>query len=198
MEAWRRTPGETGTAMRMGAPELVALNAGKDRLQVGASLLEALVALAIMGILLAVGLARMDLGSPGLGAVQGELRGALEQALLQARAQGREQRVALQAGPDGRTVLTEPGALRPLLLPRGVHWGLPAGGVPLPPGMAQPVRAHLTGQAHAAVTVTPQSTAMASVWFLHDGQDALCLRLSDHGHLQLLRWRHHLRQWTRV
>ena len=170
----------------------------RNRSQGGTSLLEALVALALVGLLLGLGLARMDLGSPGLGAVQGELRGALEQAMLRARAQGREVRVALQATPEGRAVLADPGAIRPLLLPRGVRWGLPASGVPLPPGMAQPVRAHQTGQAHAAVTVTPRPTAMASVWFLNDGRDALCLRLSDQGRLQLLRWRHRQRQWTRV
>ena len=170
----------------------------QGRGQGGHSLLEVLVVLALVGVLAVLAWGRMDLGSPGLGAVQGELRGALEQALLRARAEGRDLRVALQTTPDGRAFLGDPGAIRPLLLPRGVHWGLPASGVPLPPGMAQPLRAHLTGQAHPSVTVTPRSTALASVWFLHDGRDALCLRLSDQGRLTLLRWRHQARQWTRV
>ena len=60
------------------------------------------------------------------GAVQGELRGALEQALLRARDQGCDLRVALRSGA---------GAIRPLVLPPGVRWGLPRG-VPPPPGMA--------------------------------------------------------------
>jgi hypothetical protein len=153
----------------------------------GTSLVEAMLVLGILGALVLFGVSQLSFGSPGLSAVQGELRGALEQSLLRARAQGCDLRVALQGQGD----------LTPLTLPRGVHWGLPATGVPLPPGMAPTVRAHLTGQAHSVVTVTPE-TAQASAWFLHDGQDALCLRLSDRGRLQLLRWRHQQQRWTRL
>jgi type II secretory pathway pseudopilin PulG len=153
----------------------------------GATLVETALVLALVGILTVVGLSWLPARS-GLDAVQGELRGCLEQAQLAAQARGRELRVALQDAS---------GALAPLVLPRGVRWGLPAG-IPLPPRMAPPVRAHLTGQAHAQVTVTPRHTAQASAWFLTDGQDALYLSLSDDGRPALLRWRHRLARWTRV
>jgi hypothetical protein len=150
---------------------------------------ETALVLAIVGLLALVGLARLDLGGAALGHLQGELRGCLEEGLLRARAQGGPCRVALQAPA---------GDLPPLVLPRGVRWGLPATGVPLPPGMGRTVQAHRTGQAHAVVTLTPRPTAMASAWFLTDGADALCLRLSGHGRLHLLRWRHREQRWRRL
>jgi type II secretory pathway pseudopilin PulG len=154
----------------------------------GFSLFEALLVLALLSGLALLGLGRLEWGRTGLGAVQGELRGALEQALLRARDQGCDLRVALRSGA---------GAIRPLVLPPGVRWGLPRG-VPPPPGMAPTTRAHLTGEAHDLITVTPNPSATAAAWFLHDGQDALCLRLSGQGRPQLLRWRHRPGQWSRL
>jgi len=155
----------------------------------GHSLVEALLVLCLLGILCGLGAAALGPPGPGLGLAGGELRGALEQALLLARAQGGNVPVAL-SGPGG--------PIAPLVLPRGVRWGLPAAGIALPPGMDGPVQAHRTGQAHPAVTVTPRGTATASVWFLTDGRDAVCLRLAGDGHLTLLRWRRASRAWSRV
>jgi hypothetical protein len=33
---------------------------------------------------------------------------------------------------------------------------------------------------------------------LNDGREALCMRLSGQGKLQVLRWRRDLQKWTRV
>ena len=162
---------------------------GPGRGEWGFTLAEALVVLAVLGVLVMLGFTGLYVGHGGLGLVQGELRGALEQGLLQARAQGRDVQIDLR-GPGG--------AVRPLSLPRGVRWGLPTPDMPYPPDMDPPVRAPLTGQAHDRVTVTPVGTAQASVWFLHDGQDALCLRINVHGRVHLLRWRHLERRWRRV
>jgi hypothetical protein len=155
----------------------------------GATLLETALVLAIVGLLALAGLARMDLGGAALGHLQGELLGSLEEALLRARAQGGPCRVALRS---------QAGDLPPLALPRGVRWGLPPGGIPLPPGMGPTVQAHRTGEAHAMVTVTPRPTAQASTWFLTDGADALCLRLNGAGGLHLFRFRHRDRRWWRL
>jgi prepilin-type N-terminal cleavage/methylation domain-containing protein len=161
-------------------PPATAMAASRDR---GFTLLESALALAILALL--AGPVLLAWRSPGLTAVQGEFRAALEEAFLLARARGREVRLGLAAADTG------PPGLR---LPRGVHWGLP-GSIPLPPGMDRPARAHLSGAAHPQVTVTPRRTATASVWFLTDGRDALCLRLSGQGRVQLLRWRHGQRRW---
>jgi hypothetical protein len=165
----------------------------------GATLLELLVVLALVCLLAFLGWSRVDLGRP-LDAVQGELRGCLERAQVRAQAQGRTVSVSLQSScaavPGQASHPAVPLAL-PLVLPRGVRWGLPPEGVPFPEGMKPPVRAHLTGEAHERVRVTPRHTAQASLWFLTDGKDALCLRLSDHGQLTLLRWRRPQRQWIR-
>ena len=156
----------------------------------GFTLLEALLALAILAILGGLLLGSMDAGSAALTAVQGELRGGVEQAFLLARARGSEVQVGFRRSADS--------GLRPLQLPRGVVWGLPDRGIPLPPGMAPTIRAQRTGEAHPVITVTPEGTATASAWFLTDGKDALCLRLSGHGRFQLLRWRRRLGRWGRV
>jgi type II secretory pathway pseudopilin PulG len=154
--------------------------------------LETVLVLAILGLLAVAGVGLLA-PSPALTLAQGELRGALEQAYLLARARGGDVRVALQgSGSPGLLPLT-----LPLRLPRGVRWGLPPGGVPLPSGMDPTVAAHVTGQGHGVITVTPRRTALANVWFLHDGRDALCLRLSGTGQIQTLRWRHGPRRWAR-
>lgn len=154
----------------------------------GTTLVETLLVLALVGILAVLGLRGVGLGHRGLDAVEGEFRGCLEQAMLRAQAQGGEVRLGLKAPV---------GALAPLVLPRGVRWGLPATGIPLPLGMGPPVHAQRTGEAHALVTVTPRHTAQGSVWFLTDGRDALCMRLGDQGQLTVLRWRHAQQKWIR-
>lgn len=154
----------------------------------GFTLLEALLVLAILATLGVVGLTRLDLGNPGLNVVQGELRASLEQAFLLARARGCDIHVALQCA--------ERSGILPLHLPRGVRWGLPPAGIPFPAGMDPPVRAHRCGQSHPWIIVTPRGTATASVWFLTDGRDAVCLRLAGRGRIHLLRWRHRQRLWT--
>jgi len=130
----------------------------------------------------------MSPGSAALTAVQGELRASLEQAILLARARGKDVRVAL-GGP-------EPGDIQPLILPRGVRWGLPPG-MPPPPRIPGAAQARLTGWAHASSIVTPGHTAEANVWFLTDGQDGVCLRLNDQARITLLRRRHGASRWRR-
>jgi len=78
-----------------------------------------------------------------------------------------------------------------------VRWGMPRAGVPFPPRMKETRRAHLAGEAHPRITVSPAGTAEANAWFLTDGRDVVCLRLGDEGQITLLRWRRRLRRWTR-
>ena len=159
----------------------------------GHSLAEVLVVLAILGGLAALGGLGRPPGNPALAAVQGELRASVEQAFHLARARGRPVRLALEApAPEGGD--TGP---RPLILPRGVRWGLPPE-VPLPPDMKDTLRARHTGSAHPCITVTPWRTATATAWFLTDGRDAVCLRLEGHGRITLLRWRHRPGRWERA
>jgi len=155
----------------------------------GFTLAESSLTLGIVGLLGALGLGSLDLGGNlALSGFQVELRGCLEQAFHLARARGSDVAVVLNS-PAAQDVV-------PLQLPRGVRWGsLP--GIPLPPGMDETVKAARTGLAHARITVTPRRTATASAWFLNDGRDVLCMRLSGHGRLQLLRWRSGCRAWTR-
>ncbi len=150
----------------------------------GFSLLETTLAMGLMGILGAAGGA--SLPGPGLAFVPGEMRGALDQAFLLARARGREVRVALGA---------EGGEIPPVRLPRGVRWGLPGAAIPLPRDMDAPVRAHVTGASHPFIVVSPRGTVTAAAWFVTDGRDALCLRLSGQGRIRLLRWRRELQAW---
>ena len=163
----------------------------------GISLLELVVVLGLIAVLGGLaGFAVMP-ANPGLTAVQGELRAGVEQAFLLARARGRPVRVAL-GGHVPACRHRACGEVLPLTLPRGVRWGIPHPAVPLPPGMEGTVKAHLTGQAHPCLSVSPGRTAEASAWFLTDGRDAVCLRLSDRGQLTLLRWRHRLKRWERM
>jgi len=174
---------------------------GRRNPAAGFSLVELALAIGLAALLGGLGAALAPQGNPGLAAAGGELRAAVEQAFLLARARSGPVRLALGghtpacartcAGPgDGLEVL-------PLVLPRGVRWGVPDPGMPMPEGMARPRQAHLTGAAHPCISVTPRRTALAGVWFLTDGRDAVCLRLAGTGELQLLRWRRRTRQWRR-
>lgn len=78
-------------------------------------------------------------------------------------------------------------------LPAGVGWGCPAA-IPLPPSLAD--SGWREGRPRP-ITVMPQRRAAANVWFLHHGQEALCLRLELSGTVELLRYRPLLRAWTR-
>jgi hypothetical protein len=62
--------------------------------------------------------------------------------------------------------------------------------------MAPTKRARETGQAHARITVTPRHTATASAWFVNNGRDVICMRVSGRGHIQVLRWRKSTRKWS--
>jgi prepilin-type N-terminal cleavage/methylation domain-containing protein len=167
------------------------MNPGCRRLrQRGTTLLELILALAVAGILAMVGTVSWDSGSMELSAAHQEIRGSLEQAFTLARARGTNVTVALGKASGA-------GEHLPVQLGRRVKWGKPAH-IPLPQGMDAPTVASRTGEAHALLTVTPRHTALASTWFLNTGQDALCMRLSGHGRLQVLRWRRDLRRWTRV
>ena len=157
--------------------------------QSGHTLLETTLVLGLLGLLAGAGASALEPGGLRLAHLPLELRGTLDQAFLLARARGGEVRVAL-GGPGGDVA--------PVALPHGVRWGLPVAGVPLPPGMDAPVKAHLTGAAHPVITVTPRGTATASAWFLTDGRDALCVRLSGWGGLRVLRWRRSRRAWEQV
>ena len=158
--------------------------------QRGSSLLELTITMAVAALLAVVGTVLLDTGATELTAAHQEVRGSLEQAFTLARARGTNVTVAFGKvnGPGDHVVVP---------FGRRVQWGKPAH-IPLPPGMAKPAVATLTGTAHTTVTVTPRHTAEASTWFLNDGQEALCMRLSDHGRLQVLRWRRDLSSWTRV
>ena len=77
-------------------------------------------------------------------------------------------------------------------LPEGVHWGCPES-VPLPPDLAE---TGWQGELPRPIAVTPQRRAMANVWFLHHGREALCLRLGLSGSVELLRYRPFLGAWS--
>ncbi len=158
--------------------------------QRGTSLLELTVVMAVIGILAVVGTAPWDTGGIELSAAHQEIRGSLEQAFTLARARGTNVTVALGKASGA-------GEHLPVQLTRKVKWGKPAH-IPLPPDMDTPLVAAKTGEAHAIITVTPRHTALASTWFLNDGNEALCMRLSGHGQLQVLRWKRDRLKWTRV
>ena len=158
--------------------------------QRGSSLLELTVVMAVMAILGAISTVFIDCGSTELTVAHQEITGSLYEAFTLARARGTDVKVAL-----GKA--TGAGEHLPVELGRKVKWGKPDH-IPLPPGMDTPVVAAKTGEAHPIITVTPRHTTLASAWFLNDGQEALCMRLSGQGHLQVLRWRRDLKKWTRV
>ena len=157
--------------------------------QRGHSLLELTVAMGISGVLAVAGLSSWDPAHTELAAAQHELTQSLDQAFVLARARGVNITVGLASGQDANHL--------PIRLGRHVHWGKPAR-VPLPPGMADPAKADTQGEAHRTITVTPRRTATASLWFLNDGEDVLCMRLSNRGRVRMLRWRADARRWTRA
>ena len=156
----------------------------------GFSLVEVCLTMGIVGFLGATGASIMVLPSPGLSVVKDDLEGAMYQAFTQARAQGRDVHVALGAQAASSDVL-------PVNLPRNVKWGKLAT-VPLPPGMDEPIVAASTGEAHHRITVTPRHTVTATCWFLNDGKDVFCFRLSGRGQMHLLRWRAAKHKWGRA
>jgi hypothetical protein len=156
----------------------------------GASLLEITLAMGIAAILAVAGSTLWDTGEMELAAAHQEIRGSLDQAFILARARGTDVKVAV-----GKA--TGKGEHLPVQLSRRVQWGKPAH-IPLPPGMDTPVVAARTGEAHAILTVTPRHTTAACAWFLNTGEEALCMRLSGHGQLKVLRWHAAQQRWTRV
>lgn len=158
--------------------------------QRGTSLLDLTVSMAVAAVVAFVCLAQWDPGSAELAVAHHEIRGSLEQAFSLARARGTNVTVALgQASGAGEHLRVE--------LPRRIRWGKPRA-IPLPPDMDTPSVATLTGEAHPILTVTPRHTALASTWFLNDGREALCMRLSGQGKLQVLRWRRDRMKWVRA
>lgn len=159
-----------------------------DFRQRGMSLIEML---AVMGIAGALGMGALgvsQLRGPALSVAGQEIQGSLEQAFFMARHSGHPVIVSASTTKDIGHL--------PVSLPRSIHWGLPEG-VPLPPHMDPTINATTTGEAHRTITVTPRHTATATVWFLNDGEDALCLRVNNQGRATLLRWRAHRHQWGR-
>jgi hypothetical protein len=77
-------------------------------------------------------------------------------------------------------------------LPEGVHWGKLAT-VPLPPRLAD--SGWWSGRP-IPITVMPQRRASANVWFLHHGQETLCLCLTLSGSVEILCYRPLLRAWV--
>lgn len=159
------------------------------RTQRGITLVETSWALALVGILGSIGMARLDDGPLKLNTLRQELQGSLHQAFTLARARGGDVTVAL-----GHRDHQDP-ALLPVPLPRGVQWGRPQA-VPLPNGMDAAPVASSTGASHARITVTPRRTVTAGAWFFHTKSHALCLRLAGNGKLTTLRWRPSERRWT--
>ncbi|WP_257306696.1 pilus assembly FimT family protein [Geothrix campi] len=158
--------------------------------QSGTSLLDLTVSMAVAAAMTMVCLAQWDPGRADLSVAHHEIRGSLEQAFSLARARGTNVSVALgQASGAGEHLQVQ--------FSRRVKWGKPAN-IPLPPGMDEPSVATRTGEAHPILTVTPRHTALASTWFLNDGREALCMRLSGQGRLQVLWWHRDRQKWMRV
>lgn len=156
----------------------------------GFTLVETSVALGIVGLLSLAGLSLSQPIRMDLSALQAELPGTIHQAKVLARASGRNVTVALGRPEQAPDVL-------PVRMSARVKWGKPAH-VPLPKGMSDPVVADVSGESHGRVTLTPRHTATAATWFLNDGTDVLCMRLSGQGRLHLLRWRAERKAWGRV
>ncbi len=157
--------------------------------QRGMSLLEMVTATGIVGALGLGAFTSFQIQGPALTVAAQEIQGSLDEAFAQARASGSPVEVSATA--------TRGLGHLPVNLPRSIHWGLPSG-IPLPPNMDPTTRAATSGEAHAAITVTPRHTATATVWFLNDGCDALCVRVNGHGRTTLLRWRASRHHWGRA
>jgi prepilin-type N-terminal cleavage/methylation domain-containing protein len=157
--------------------------------QRGMSLIELLAATGIAGALSMGALGAARIKGPALTVAGQEIQGSLDQAFALARASGQPVEVSATSTKDIGHL--------PVSIPRSIHWGLPEG-VPLPPHMGPTTRAATSGEAHTTITVTPRHTATATVWFLNDGEDALCLRVNDHGRANLLRWHASRHRWTRA
>lgn len=159
------------------------------RAQRGFTLAESLLVTSIMGILAAAGGSVLGLRGADLSMAQTELEGSLHQAFVLARARGTNVTLTLkdEGNPD----------VLPLRLPRRVKWGKPAH-VPLPPGVDPPRQADRVGESMARITVTPRHTALAALWFLHDGRDVLCLRMNGRGHALMYRWRQSRGRWEKA
>lgn len=159
------------------------------RAQRGFTLAESLLVTSILGILAVAGGSALGLRGADLSLAQTELEGSLHQAFVLARARGTNVTLTLkdEGSPD----------VLPLRLPRRVKWGKPAH-VPLPPGVDPPRRADREGESLPRITVTPRHTAVAALWFLHDGRDALCLRLNGRGHALMYRWRQSRGRWEKA
>jgi prepilin-type N-terminal cleavage/methylation domain-containing protein len=159
----------------------------KTRCAKGFTLVETSLVLGILSILALVGLASLDFGSVDLVMAQEDLRGGIQQAFQLARARGSN--VVVTLGDPGMP------DVMPVKLPKTVKWGKPAD-IPVPPGMEEPKKADTTGEAHPRITITPRHTATASAWFVHNGKEAVCMRLSGRGHLQMLRWHRSTHRWS--
>jgi prepilin-type N-terminal cleavage/methylation domain-containing protein len=156
--------------------------------QKGYTLAEVMAVTVILGVLVAAGFTTRFQGCD-LAVAQLELKGSLDQAFSEARARGRNVSVSM-SNDSGTDVL-------PVRLPRTIRFGKPAH-IPLPPGVTEPKVAATTGEAHPRITVTPRRTATAALWFLNDGEEALCMRLNGHGSVLMYRWRSQLNRWVRV
>lgn len=120
---------------------------------------------------------------PPLVAAQAELCRSLQLAFGLAAAHRRSVMVApFQKAGEGCVAVQ---------LPEGVHWGRPKA-IPLPPSLSG---SGWRGGRPRPITVTPQRQALANVWFLHHGKQALCLCLSLTGTVELLRYRPLLGIW---
>ncbi|MBS1767061.1 MAG: hypothetical protein JST05_06630 [Acidobacteria bacterium] len=157
--------------------------------QRGFSLVETLAVTGIAGALGLGAFGALNTQGPALTIATREIEGSLDQAFTLARASGQPVQVSATGEKDLGHL--------PVSLPRTVRWGLPAG-VPLPPHMSTVSRAAASGEAHTAITVTPRHTATATVWFLNEGGDALCIRVNDRGHVTELRWRASRHRWGRA
>lgn len=161
---------------------------GSPRHSLGFTLVETSLTLGIVGALALGAATTMDFGGMDLSVAQSEFQGSLDQAFHLARERGSNVTVAL-AEEKARDIV-------PLHLSSRLKWGKPAG-IPLPPDMDKTTRAEATGEAHPRITVTPRHTATATTWFLNDGKEAVCMRLSGNGHVQVLRWHRSTKQWSR-
>lgn len=156
--------------------------------QKGFSLAETLVVMGIAGVLGLGALGLSDLEGPDLTAAQAEIRGSLDQAFDLAFNSGRNVVVSMSQQRDIGHV--------PVHLSRRVQWGKPAS-VPMPPGVDAP-KAASQGESMRRIVVTPRRTALAAVWFLHEGHDTLFVRVNGQGRVLMMRWCDKRRAWSKV